>query len=173
MKGYPNSYNGPPSTVAGAPNSYNGPGAPTGPHPPGGMPPPVSNASSQPYPGGYPNGPPQQPATSTGGNTSYSAVPNSAQSPVGNSSTSDGVPVHDDTSQQSTLSQSSDRSDGGGGGGRQTPKSSSGQQQQGFLGQGYPHPGKHFDFGNSLLMRFGWNLHGVLVLLRNVLTSSS
>eukprot|EP00096_Caligus_rogercresseyi_P001290 TRINITY_DN1204_c2_g1_i1.p1 TRINITY_DN1204_c2_g1~~TRINITY_DN1204_c2_g1_i1.p1 ORF type:complete len:1779 (+),score=632.85 TRINITY_DN1204_c2_g1_i1:577-5913(+) len=36
-------------------------------------------------------------------------------SPVGSS---DGIPLHDDTSQQSTLSQSSDRSDGG----RQTPK---------------------------------------------------
>ena len=44
----------------------------------------------------------------------------------------DGVPLHDETSQQSTLSQSSDRSDG-----RQTPKTG-----PGFVGptpaQGYP-----------------------------------
>jgi hypothetical protein len=56
-------------------------------------------------------------------NSNASSSSPAAPSPVTNSSTGpDGVPIHDETSQQSTLSQNSDRSDGG----RHTPKGAGG-----------------------------------------------
>ena len=70
---------------------------------------------------------------------SFSGPPNAAQSGMSPATTAaptgpDGVPLHDETSQQSTLSQSSDRSDG-----RQTPKTGPGFMAGGpVVGQGYP-----------------------------------
>ena len=76
---------------------------------------------------------------------SANSTPNSsAPSPSTNSSSAptgpDGVPMHDETSQQSTLSQNSDRSDGG----RQTPKQASNASNSGPPPpQGQPGPGQY------------------------------
>ena len=68
----------------------------------------------------------------------------SAPSPSANSSSAPTGPdgMHDETSQQSTLSQSSDRSDGGGG--RQTPKQTSNAGAAANSGPpGQPGPGQY------------------------------
>ncbi|XP_040576388.1 trithorax group protein osa isoform X3 [Lepeophtheirus salmonis] len=86
-----NNNSGPPSSLSSGPNNAH----PTSPAPPR-------------------NDEKTSPATNNSGHSQAPPV----TSPVATSASSDGIPVHDDTSQQSTLSQSSDRSDGG----RQTPK---------------------------------------------------
>ncbi len=164
MKGYPpgpggaNNYNGPPASTA----SFNGPS---------GMPPPVTSSGGyggypnsatgaggpnmpphQPYmnstypPGGQSGGPPSGPPTSASpAASSAGANSSAAPTPTG----PDGVPIHDETSQQSTLSQSSDRSDGD----RQTPKTnSSGPPNYGMQG-GYPHPGTYCGLIVDLLLQ--------------------
>ncbi|CAB4056249.1 ARID1 [Lepeophtheirus salmonis] len=132
----PPNYNGPPGTLPLPPPVSSSSGAP----PPGSSPNYPANymshvgippTNANPYPGMGPpnNGPnnahPTSPApprndekTSPATNNSGHSQAPPVTSPVATSASSDGIPVHDDTSQQSTLSQSSDRSDGG----RQTPK---------------------------------------------------
>lgn len=140
-KGYPpgppGSYNGPPGSTPAA--IYNGPGTPG----------PAGQANN--YSGGtnYTNSSPGNVASnfnSAAGSNGPPPGPSSANGPAASSKPSspvtntnnnplpptgpDGVPMLDETSQQSTLSQSSDRSDGTTGG-RQTPKTS-------FVPQGGP-----------------------------------
>lgn len=135
--GPPSSYNGP---------SFNGPNMPPpGSSSPGMGPPPVSSpgfppggyppSTGAPPPGGYPSPsstPNSLPPSSTPTPVNDSAAPASDSVSGSNTTTTnsvggrvtsiettgpDGQPMHDETSQQSTLSQSSDNS-----GGRQTPK---------------------------------------------------
>ena len=133
---YPNSWNGPnapPGKGGPPPPGQPPPGARMGAPPPGGPPgygghrppypggPPASYNGGYPpssgYPGGYP--PPQ---AGPGGDQQHSDSNNDRQKPVTpvtpvETTGPDGQPMHDESSQQSTLSQSSDNS-----GGRQTPK---------------------------------------------------
>eukprot|EP00092_Neocalanus_flemingeri_P012405 GFUD01013373.1.p1 GENE.GFUD01013373.1~~GFUD01013373.1.p1 ORF type:complete len:1237 (+),score=326.19 GFUD01013373.1:521-3712(+) len=144
--GPPSSYNGP---------SFNGPNMPPpGSSSPGMGPPPVSSpgfppggfppSAGAPPPGGYPSPsstPNSLPPSSTPTPVNDSSAPASDSVSGSNTTTTnsvggrvtsiettgpDGQPMHDETSQQSTLSQSSDNS-----GGRQTPK--------GGYTQGYAH----------------------------------
>ena len=161
-KGYPSgpptNYGGPPGP-GGAPPMYNGPGGPgvppnSYPNAPGypnstqGMAPMTSNTGTYATAAGSNGPPPPVPLNPPSSNPSSNGPSASSKpsSPITSSSSAnnanpppptgpDGVPIHDETSQQSTLSQSSDRSDGTTGG-RQTPKAS-------FMpGQGgYPHHG--------------------------------
>lgn len=96
---------------------------------------PLNHSSSNPSPNGpSPASKPSSPVTNSSSTISSNAPapPPATAPPTG----PDGVPIHDETSQQSTLSQSSDRSDGTTGG-RQTPKGSFMPGQ----GGGYPHHG--------------------------------
>ena len=107
--GPPAGYGGQSPYPGGPPSSYNGPGYPPGyPPAPGQYPGPVG-------PPGPPNGPPSSVPVSDSDNNASG----DRQKPVKSVETTgpDGQPIHDESSQQSTLSQSSDNS-----GGRQTPK---------------------------------------------------
>ena len=143
--GGPPGYGGPGRPYPGPPSSYNGP------------------SYNGPGPGGYPQGPPGSgypgyPPSSTTANSVPPSTPSSEQ-PSDNSEAKkaavtsmettgpDGQPMLDETSQQSTLSQSSDNS-----GGRQTPKG------------GYPQVRLH-SLGSVSHLHSVWMLYHQICLL--------
>ena len=139
--GYPPSSNGPhmgPPT--GPPGQGYPPGHPQGPgYPPGGPGKPQGYPSPSSTPNSMP--PASTPTPSDGGGPPSDSTPGAATATTNSVSGPmvttgpDGQPMHDETSQQSTLSQSSDNS-----GGRQTPK---GSYPQGYAhAPGTPHSGQ-------------------------------
>ena len=114
--GGPPGYGGGGRSYPGPQASYNGPSY-NGPGPGGYPPPPGPGYPGYPSPSSTPN---SLPPSSTASSEQPSEGSERGKAPVSCSVETtgpDGQPMHDETSQQSTLSQSSDNS-----GGRQTPK---------------------------------------------------